>query len=271
MRYLLALILFIGAFTSKADDKLYTQTELNHIADGIKKKGLALYLNQKMYWNSYRLINNTHPEILDSMGGEIGYLDGIIYRCVLYSKGNNAIPIATVTYDTTYNLDNGFVDVQPRLFSASEAELLKMQQAARHLIEIDTLFKHYSNVYIITIPLISKNEKEVYVLSYLKGDDKEIEFGNDYQISFELNRQMNYRKLHKQSTFCRFDNIDSIVGHIHVHYPEDPPFMTPTDICMSLLYEKHRNMHNCTVISDRYISIWNGKMLYIVRRDRLPN
>ena len=48
-----------------------------------------------------------------------------------------------------------------------------------------------------------------------------------------------------------------IEGTIHSHLPETGDFITATDICTLMLYEKFAKWKQHNVISKKYLNIWN--------------
>ena len=48
-----------------------------------------------------------------------------------------------------------------------------------------------------------------------------------------------------------------IEGAVHTHLPETGDFITATDICTLMLYEKFAKWKTHNVISEKYLNIWN--------------
>ena len=48
-----------------------------------------------------------------------------------------------------------------------------------------------------------------------------------------------------------------IEGTIHSHLPETGDFITPTDICTLMLYEKFTKWKQHNVVSQKYLNIWD--------------
>jgi hypothetical protein len=69
------------------------------------------------------------------------------------------------------------------------------------------------------------------------------------------------------------EKVGKTVSGIHSHVLEDWPYITPTDICTLMLYQKFTNWENYTVISKKYTSLWNNKSnhLIIMKTDVLKN
>jgi hypothetical protein len=58
-------------------------------------------------------------------------------------------------------------------------------------------------------------------------------------------------------------------GAVHSHLPETGEFMTATDICTLMLYEKFAKWEQHMVVSEKYMNIWNCKtdQLTVIPRD----
>ena len=117
------------------------------------------------------------------------------------------------------------------------------------------------------VPIINKNkEKKVYVLSGTNLSNLVL-FANDYLIDF--NKDNSIKKVQKlHNSLLSFKMYDEKVGKtvtgIHSHVLEDWPYITPTDICTLMLYQKFINWENYTVISKKYTSLWNNKSNHLI-------
>lgn len=64
---------------------------------------------------------------------------------------------------------------------------------------------------------------------------------------------------------------ERVVGAMHTHLPETGDFITATDICTLMLYEKFAKWETHNVISQKYLNIWNCQtnQLIVVSRDAI--
>ncbi|MGV8914084.1 MAG: hypothetical protein ACOH1X_01410 [Kaistella sp.] len=91
--------------------------------------------------------------------------------------------------------------------------------------------------------------------------------GNDYLLNFnKKNEFTKAQALHKSLISHKI--VDEEVGKTfaasHSHVLEDWPFITPTDICTLMLYQKFTDWENYTVVSEKYTSLWNTKSNFLV-------
>lgn len=178
-----------------------------------------------------------------------------------FSKNENPKIIGTISFDKTYNTKTAKTDLTERDFTKTEADLYQIRKIALAEIQTDTLFKTYNNTNLNLIPLITKKEKKVYVLTGPKNNGVVI-FGNDYLLTFDNDNKLTLKKqLHKNIIPIEYGGKQQdgkeIVGTMHSHLPETGDFITPTDICTLMLYEKFAKWKTHNVVSKKYLSIWN--------------
>ena len=211
----------------------------------------------------------------ENVGGYFSYSDNNIAKCVFFSKGDTSKVIGTISFDSSYNVNNAQVDLTEREFTTNENELHLIRKIALKTINSDTLFKHYKNTNLNLIPIISNGEKKVYVLTGPKENGVVI-FGNDYLLTFNANNQLvNKKQLHRNIISINYGNTKdtTVVGTMHSHLPETGDFITATDICTLMLYEKFAKWQQHYVISKNYVSIWdcNKNILAILTKQAWDN
>jgi hypothetical protein len=173
-----------------------------------------------------------------------------------------------MSFDSTYNVNTAKVDLEERDFTEAEFKLYTIRSIALRAIASDTLFKRYKNTSLNLIPVITNTEKRVYVLTGPQGNGVVV-FGNDYIITFDNNDSILLKKkLHKNIIWTHYENksdtASNTVGAMHTHLPETGDFITATDICTLMLYEKFTSWETYTVVSANYFSFWNCKSNILV-------
>src|SRR6185295_17540866 len=114
-----------------------------------------------------------------------------------YSTDDQPKVLASITFDSTYNVKTAQMDFAERKFTDKELELYSIRIAAMEIASNDTLFKNYDDMSLNLIPLISENEKKVYILTAPKKTGVVV-FGNDYLLTFDANNKLKEKKkLHK--------------------------------------------------------------------------
>jgi hypothetical protein len=126
-------------------------------------------------------------------------------------------------------------------------------------INTDTLFKTYESTNLNLIPLINGKDKKVYVLTG-PTETGVVIFGNDYLLTFDENNNVTIKKqLHKNIIPIYYGKLEEEEGAMHTHLPETGDFITATDICTLMLYEKYAKWKTYNVVSKKYLNIWNCK------------
>lgn len=251
-RLILILLTFIS-LNSFGQDDLKTQTQ------PIVDEGKRLYKSEMASWHGTDLFLASYKN-LANVGGYFSYTINEISKCIFFSKTDSPKVIGTISFDSSFSTQSAKVDLTERDFTGSENDLYKIREIALQKLNSDTLFKIYNNTDLNIIPLIYNNERKVYVLTGPKQNDLVI-FGNDYLLTFDNNNNItNAKRLHKNIIPISFgDNQKDVVSTMHSHLPETGDFITATDICTLMLYEKFAKWEKHNVVSQKYLNTWNCK------------
>jgi hypothetical protein len=81
-------------------------------------------------------------------------------------------------------------------------------------------------------------------------------------LTFDLsNTLISKRALHKNIIVSNYstnsNDTNKVVGAMHSHLPETGDFITATDICTLMLYEKFATWEWYYTISKNYVCMWN--------------
>lgn len=253
---------------------VFGQEDLGKISDSLVAEGLRLYKSEMASWYGTDIFLEKYKN-RENVGGYFSYSDNNFAKCIFFSKGDTPKVIGTISFDTSYNVNNAQVDLNEREFTGNENELWAIRRIALKTINSDTLFKSYKNTNLNLIPLNSNGQKKVYVLTGPKENGVVI-FGNDYLLTFNDNNELISKKqLHKNIIFINYGTSGdtTIVGTIHTHLPETGDLITATDICTLMLYEKFAKWQQHYVMSKNYVSIWdcNKNILAILTRKAWDN
>ena len=229
-------------------------------AQPIVAEGKLLYKSEMASWYGTDLFLENYKN-RDNIGGYFSYIDNDISKCIFFSKADNSKVIGTISFDSTYNVKTAKTDFLEREFTANENDLYAIRKIALSEANSDTLFKTYKNTNLNFIPLIKGNEKKVYVLTGPQQNGVVI-FGNDYLLTFDKNNKLILKKqLHRNIIAINYGGKEEegkqIEGAMHSHLPETGDFITATDICTLMLYEKFAKWKTHNVVSKKYLNIWN--------------
>ncbi len=265
----------------------YSQTEIEKLTKPIVDEGKRLYKTEMASWYGTDLFLEKYKE-RNKIGGYLSYTENEMSKCIFFSNADTPKVIGTISFDSKYDLKTAITDLSERELNKNEYGLYKIRQAAFSIAQEDTLFKSYKNTNLNFIPLISNGEKKVYILT---GPLKRgvVIFGNDYLLTFDNDNNLLLKKqLHRNIIPINYgdkeDEEKEIEGAAHVHLPETGDFITATDICTLMLYEKFTKWRQHIVISEKYMSIWDCKTdklfaitkeamdkIYKTEEDKKPN
>jgi len=237
---------------------VFGQSNPTKEAQPIVAEGKLLYQLEMASWYGTDLFLENYKD-RDNIGGYFSYIEKDIAICIFFSMADSPKVIGTISFDKTYNIKTAKIDLSERSFTPNENDIYIIRKIAWAEISTDTLFKTYKNTSLNLIPLISKNEKKVYVLTGPQ-DNGVIIFGNDYLLTFDKDNKLLIKKqLHKNIITIHYggNEEEQIEGTMHNHQPETGDFITATDICTLMLYEKFAKWKRHTVVSEKYLNIWD--------------
>jgi hypothetical protein len=238
--------------------------DLVKIADSITNEGKILFRSEWASWYGTDIFLDKCKDKRDLTGGYISYDTGEGLNNVFFSKGQDPVVLGTTSFGYDFNPANYKLDTANRKFTSAENELYTMRLAAIKRISADTIFHSFKNTELNPVPIIINGIKKVYVLTGTNATGVVI-FGNDYLIGFNDDNSVNsVKRLHKNIIPVRFDKASlgkdqTSIGTMHTHLPETGEFITVTDICTLMLYEKFTTWNQHIVTSKNYASIWNCK------------
>lgn len=238
---------------------VFGQKNLNEKAKPIVVEGKLLYRAEMASWYGTDLFLENYKD-RENIGGYFSYTENNISKCIFFSKSESPKVIGTILFDSTYTIKTAKTDLSIRELTAYENELYAMRRIALIEANSDTLFKTYKNTNLNFIPLIYGNEKKVYVLTGPQQNGVII-FGNDYLLTFDKNNKLILKKqIHKNIIPIYYSGKEEgkqIEGAMHSHLQETGDFITATDICTLMLYEKFAKWKTHNVVSKKYLNIWN--------------
>ncbi len=240
---------------------ILAQNNLSKEAQLIVAEGKLLYKSEMASWFGTDLFLENYKN-RQNIGGYFSYTENETPKCIFFSKSDNPKVIGTISFDETYNVKAAKIDLTEREFTKYENDIYQIRKLALAEIISDTaLFKQYENSNLNLIPLIDGEKKNVYVLTGPNINGLVL-FGNDYLLTFDKeNKLMLKKQLHKNLISMYYgrkeDEGKQIEGTMHNHLPETGDFITATDICTLMLYERFAKWKKHSVISKKYLNVWN--------------
>lgn len=252
-------ILLIFLFTISGLSAL-GQNNPTEEAQPIVAEGKLLYKSEMASWHGTDLFLQSY-KVRENIGGYFSYSENEFAKCIFFSKADKPKIIGTISFDSTYNTKTATVDLTEREFTKLENDFYEIRALALKEINADTLFKTYNNTRLNLIPLINGQDKKVYIVTGPQIEGVVI-FGNDYLLTFDSeNKLLTKKQLHKNIIPVYFggnaDKDKEAIGAMHSHLPETGHFITATDICTLMLYEKFAKWKQHNVVSEKYLNVWN--------------
>lgn len=243
------LYLFISLFGLLS----FSQSEIDKKAASIVEEGKMLYKSEMASWYGSDIFMEKYED-KSKIGGYFSYSDNEITKCIFYSNDATPKVLGTMSFDATFKVENATTNLEERELTTNELSYYKLRTEALKIINSDTIYKHYKNTSLNLIPIVTKKEKRVFVLTGPKLNDVML-FGNDYLLTFNNKfKLVEQKQLHKSLIPIQFGEKE-IESSIHSHILDD--LITSTDICTLLLYGKFSNMKSHYVMSQKYVSIWD--------------
>ena len=176
--------------------------------------------------------------------------------------------MATVTFDSTYEMATALVNGNVREFTPYEKDIYLIRKKAVETINSDTIFKGYQNTRLNLIPIVDGEQKKVYVLTGPQNAGVII-LGNDYLLTFDKNNDLLTKKqLHRNILPFKYGEEKDEFGGMHTHLAETGDYITATDICTIMLYSKFAKWKTHFVLSEKYVSIWDCERNSLVVMNR---
>ena len=237
----------------------FGQDKIEKATLAIVDEGKKLYKSEMASWYGTDIFLEKFGDRRENIGGYFSYTDNDVSKCIFFSKTDNPKVIGTISFDSTYNVNSAKADGSEREFTTNELDIYTIRKIALAEINSDTLFKTYKNTNLNLIPLIDKGEKKVYVLTGPQNNGVVI-IGNDYLLTFDKkNNLIKKKQLHMNILPLKYTEEKDEAVTMHTHLKETGAYITATDICTLLLYEKFAKWKQHIVISEDYVCLWDCK------------
>ncbi len=242
----------------------------NKEEESIFEEGKKLYKSEMASWLGTDVFLNKFIDKKNDVGGYFSYLENELSKCLFFTKGDSIQVIATIIFDSSYNVETAIIDDTERPFTKLENDFYTIRKIAYDEIQKDTMFKLFKNTNFNLVLLIDDSSKKVFVLT---GPQKKnvVIFGNDYLLTFdEGNNLISKKQIHHNIIPIDYTedekvNSDDTLDSYHTHLHETGEPITSTDICTLLLYQKYARWRTHTVIGDKTMCIWTcGRNKFIV-------
>jgi hypothetical protein len=229
--------------------------------EAILAEGLHLYQSERSSWVATDLMMATTID-RTQIGGYLSYLDGDSVRTIFWPKGTAG------TAGTPLLASYSFLRQDVRVetgnyrpagqFTAHEARLFAIRQAAQATLAASpTEYPIPANTSLNLAILEDGTDMRVYVLT---GPTKAgiVPIGNDHLLTFSADgRLKSTERLHNSYLAMGPGASKTEVNLMFHSHLEAHPYITPSDICSTLLYRHQVPAHQHYVIGREYVSIFD--------------
>ena len=235
----------------------------------IVEEAYSLYYPEKAAWIATDLLVSKYiSKVGDpkNIAGYIAYAKGAKVHCFFYDRtaANNLL----IEFIFTKDFEQDKIDVLEgsRKPNKTEKDLIDLRHKTLAIVSQDTFFKQYERTNFNIVPIVEKGSKKVYIMTGSQIDGVII-FGNDYLLTFDKKNKLQEKKaIHLGIHPVEYGGEAAEAESSHIHYADEDPHATATDLCLLLLYQDLTNWKQHSVISKDYLSMWNcqKKSLLIV-------
>jgi len=246
------ILLFILSHNATAQ-----KNDLKQIADSIKAEGEMLYRSEWASGHSTQIFTSSFGGKKLLSGGYFSFERKQGMTTIFFSKNEDPVVLATVTFDHGLDSSQYVIDTTTRKFTKNEKEFYAIRSKAAKAILNDTLFKFYQHASLNLVPIIKNGVKKVYVITAQTVLD-EVLLGNDYLINFNKDNEIIKKtKLHNNLIPLGTGGQDAIKASSHQHLGKTSLFITATDICAFKLWKAKTTWVISFVVSAGYVSAWH--------------
>lgn len=229
--------------------------------EAILAEGLRLYQSERSSWVATDLMMATTID-RTRIGGYLSYLDGDSVRTIFWPKGTAGAvgtPLLATYSFLRQDVRVGTGNHRPAgQFTAHEARLFAIRQAAKATLAASPAeYPVAANTSLNLAMLEDGTDTRVYVLT---GPTQVgiVPIGNDHLLTFSADgRLKSTERLHNSylpmgAGASKTDINSMFHSHLEAH-----PFITPSDICSTLLYRHQVPARQHYVIGREYVSIFD--------------
>ncbi len=227
----------------------------------ILEEGKLLYRLERASWFGTDDFLERFNHKKDSIGGYLSYqTEDNKINCIFYSRYNNNEILVRYQFDSLPKQTPIEIDTINKNASKIERDLIEIREDARNRVyeNSDNFFTFYENTSLNFIPVITKKEKKVFIVTapIISGI---VLLGNDYILKYsKKNKFKSQKKLHNtiiQFPYKSKNSDNPIFSTIHSHVVTD--YITSTDICTLLLYKDYVEWKTHFVVGKKHVSIFD--------------
>lgn len=225
----------------------------------ILNEGKKLYRLEKASWHGTDYFLKKFPHKRNEIGGYLSYESDNQVVNIFFDRIDNYQILARIYFESSPNPIPVSVDTVNNRANQLETELISMRQDALSRINSnsDGFFSFYKNTSLNTIPIISKKERKVYILT-ATTENRIVLLGNDYLLTYGNKTKLKEKKIIHNSLIefpIKDEHGNAAITTIHSHVNSE--YIDPTDICTLLLYKDYVKWKQHYVVGKKYVSVFD--------------
>lgn len=242
------LLIFISSLNLIAQD-----------AQSILEEGKMLYRLEKASWYGTDYFLANFASKTDSIQGYLSYESDNRVTNIFYSRFEDNQILARMHFDKTPGKSPVSVDTTNRLATDLEKDLISIRQLTLKEMSnnADDFFSFYENCSFNLIPIITKKERKVYVLTSSQRSDV-VYIGNDYLLTFNKKNKLKKKtKIHNSLIGMPVEDEKGNRAISGMHSHVNSKYIDPTDICTILLFKDYTDWKTHYVFGKKHVSIFD--------------
>lgn len=237
---------------------LYSQ---NKETEKILNEGKLLFRLEKGSWYGTDNMLAKFKGKKDSVGGYLSYENSEKkINTIFFSRFDSDKILLRYEFDSLPKPEPIKIDTLNHIATELEKSLISIRQDAkdRAYANEDKFFNFFKNTSLNFIPVITKKERNVFVLTGPQVSEIVL-LGNDYKLSYDKKSKFKKKeKIHNsilQFPYNSGDKENPTVSTIHSHIITE--YISSTDICTLLLYKNYVEWNQHIVMSEKEVSIFD--------------
>jgi|GEM_PF-3155507 len=256
-------LLLAGLLSLAVAGRAQSRKALDKIQTDILQDGLALYQMERASWVGTDLLMADKPD-MSQLKGYVSYIMGDSVRCVFFRAGSSeqAPPLVQYSYTFPRNRVNAAAvrtTTTPRPVNAVEQRKWEQRLAVKdELATNQALGSPYRLPAKTALNIVLLDKSKTTYAYLLTGPQTSglVPIGNDFLLTLDskTNKVKLAERLHNSYLPLGADTIKHITSIAHTHLPAHP-YITPSDICSTLLYHDQVPAQQHYVMGKGFISL----------------
>ena len=256
-------LLLAGLLGLAAAGRAQSRKALDKIQAAILQDGLSLYQLERASWVGTDLLMADKPN-MSPLKGYVSYIMGDSVRCVFFTAGHTeqAPPLVQFSYTFPRSRVNAAAvrtTSTPRPVNAVEQRKWEQRLAVKDELAtnqaLGSPYRHPANTALNIVLLDKPKATYAYLLTGPQASGI-VPIGNDFLLTLDskTNKVKLAERLHNSYLPLGADTIKHITAMAHSHLPAHP-YITPSDICSTLLYRNQVPAQQHYVMGKGFVSL----------------